>query len=300
MSDLASMAMLSGDEREAMRVDASLRAIVMPGVRPESRDLLRRGDAADGREVGLSMLGLGGREVRVRSGTSDLKVLIETFEGMWHLPPAKLADDAVILDLGSNIGTTAADMGFRYPRARVWCVEMDGANAEMCRKNTAWMGDRCRVEHGAAWVESGAVKYGGKDFWSRRVRWIWDLANLLAEPEIGSVRAIGVRDLVERVMDEWRPKRGVIDYVKMDVEGSEAAIFEGDVDWLRHVSAIRVHVHQPVTIERIISRLTTGGMVVRRCWKHHRSVVATSRATAGVAQRWPVAEVRLQAPVAPI
>lgn len=260
-----------------------------------TREVMGREREIEGkRRVRARLLGLGGRELEIREATCDAKVVVETFQGMFHLPPVKLPQDAVILDLGANIGATAADMGTRWARARVWCVEMDEENAKVCAQNVAWMGERARVERGAVWVRNGRVAYGGKEYWSRRVRGIWDLPNKLSDPEIGSVEAIGARDLVERVLRTWKPRRGVIDYVKIDVEGSEAAIFEGDVGWLKHVDAIRVHVHPPVTIDRIISRLTTGGMIATRCWKHHRSVVGVSRGAAARMSRWPEPALRIE------
>lgn len=250
--------------------------------------------------ITVRALALGGRPFQLRGGTSDARVFVETFQGLYHLPPIDLPDDAAIIDLGSNIGTTASDFAARYPKARIMCVEMDPESAQLCRMNTEWFEHRRSVVEGAAWVEDARVKYGGTDFWSRRVRWIWDLDHPMAEPEMRPVQAIGIHGLVERAMVELRPVRAVIDYVKMDVEGSEATIFEGDVSWLRHVEAIRVHVHPPVTVDRIISRLTTGGMIATRCWKHRASVTALSPAAAARRPRFPEPASRLTPPPAHI
>ena len=296
----------SNDQGQHARTSHSLdalRPLVMSDADATTlNDLLRR-EGAPGpvqARVPIRALALGAREVHMREGASDARVFVETFGGLFHLPPITLPDDAAIVDLGSNIGTTAADFATRYPRARLLCVELDPESAELCRVNTEWFADRRRVIQGAVWVEDGRVKYGGTGFWSRRVRWVWDLAHPNAEPEIGPVQAIGIHALIDRALAELRPARGVIDYIKMDIEGSEAAVFEGDVDWLRHVDSIRVHVHPPVTIERIISRLTTGGMIPRRCWRHPFSVVAISRSALARAQRWPEPETRIAPPPAHI
>jgi FkbM family methyltransferase len=287
---------------------AALRALVMSDEQALLLDRIRSQRGAPTGELRtLCPIALGGREFRVREGTSDSAVFLETFQGLFHLPPIVLPDDAVILDFGASIGSTAADLAFRYPRARLLCVEMDPGSADLCRMNTEWFAERRHVVQGAVWVEDGRVKYGGGACWSRRVRWIWDLAHPLADPEIGPMHAIGIHGLIDRAIrdlhqsrPDQRASRRPIDYIKMDIEGSEAAVFEGDVDWLRHVNAIRVHVHAPTTIDRIISRLTTGGMIARRCWKHHRSVVGLSPAAAISAQRWPEPAQREDAPLPPI
>lgn len=259
------------------------------------------GVLGDERPESFTLVPLGCKPIVVRPGTSDARVLCETFlsdSGMYHLPPVVLRDDALILDIGANIGTTAADFGFRYPNATIVCVEIDPENAAMCRSNTAWMGDRCSVFEAAAWVESGEVKYGGTAFWSRRVRWVWDLPNENAEPEIGVRPAIAMRELVESTLR--RTGRKSVDYIKMDIEGSEATILEGEVDWVSKVDAIRVHVHAPTTVQRTISRLSTGGMYARACWKHPSSVVGISKATALRTQRWPKDEKSLRPGPPPI
>lgn len=55
----------------------------------------------------------------------------------YHLPPDKaISDDAaLIVDMGANIGCTAADFAHRYQRARVLAVELDQSNADLCRRN---------------------------------------------------------------------------------------------------------------------------------------------------------------------
>ena len=56
---------------------------------------------------------LGGAPLLVRPGTTDAQVLDDTFVGLYHLPPIDLPDGAVVLDLGGNVGYTAAHFAAR-------------------------------------------------------------------------------------------------------------------------------------------------------------------------------------------
>src|SRR5262245_17737541 len=59
--------------------------------------------------VGFRIRALDGALQYCRPGTTDAMVLIDTFIEGYHLPPTTLRDDAVILDLGANVGYTMAD-----------------------------------------------------------------------------------------------------------------------------------------------------------------------------------------------
>ena len=53
----------------------------------------------------------------------------DTFFHRFHLPPGELARGACIVDLGANVGYTAAHLAALYPESRIIAVEMDGRNA---------------------------------------------------------------------------------------------------------------------------------------------------------------------------
>ena len=70
---------------------------------------------------------LGGIPVLSRPGTADWRTLIDVFVHQYHMPREPLTDPAWILDLGANVGYTAACFLHAYPSARVLAVEMETA-----------------------------------------------------------------------------------------------------------------------------------------------------------------------------
>ena len=67
-----------------------------------------------------------GREVQLRSGTTDEQVFHETFVKQFHVPPEEIRP-ATVLDLGCNIGLTVAHFEALWPDAEIigWRPELD-------------------------------------------------------------------------------------------------------------------------------------------------------------------------------
>jgi len=108
--------------------------------------------------VEVSLRGLE-HPIFLRPATTDARVAYGALGMAYHLPPIELREDATIVDLGANIGLTAADYASRYPAATVIAVEMDDRNAALARRNTAVYGDRVAVIHAAAWSEATRLSY---------------------------------------------------------------------------------------------------------------------------------------------
>jgi FkbM family methyltransferase len=123
--------------------------------------------------VEVRCVATGNLPLLMRPGTTDARVLDDTFIGLYHLPPAPLPDDAIILDLGANVGYTAVHFATLYPRARIVSVELDEGSADLARRNTAAFADRISVLHAAAWFEDSTVTYTTGDEWGLQVREQW-------------------------------------------------------------------------------------------------------------------------------
>ena len=83
----------------------------------------------------------GGRNVniKIRPFSGDLFVLYEVLlHRCYYLPDALLPPDVrVILDCGANVGITALYFAWRYPNARIFCIEPDDRNFELLKRNSA-------------------------------------------------------------------------------------------------------------------------------------------------------------------
>lgn len=208
--------------------------------------------------VTLRVRALSGLPVLCRA-SQDVWTFKYTFVSQFHLPPVALREGALILDLGSNVGFTVAHLAHVHPTARVIGVEMDAANFALAELNTAAFGERVRLVHAAVWTHDGEIAYGGDG----------DDA-FAVSGDTGPRRAPAMR------VDTILAAHGVtqVDYVKMDIEGAEAAILAEPADWLDRVCAMKIEIHPPATIESIRSVLEARGFSCSIDAQHPRCLIA--------------------------
>lgn len=198
-----------------------------------------------------------------RPGTSDPVVLFDTFAGGYHLPTVALPDSPVILDLGANVGFTAVDFAVRYPTARVVAVEMDPTNCELARRNIGPLSSRITLVEAAVWEKEGQVVYGGEEAWGYRV---------VDGQAAGASGRVARAITLDTLLTECGITRA--DYVKMDIEGGEAAVVVPGAAWIERVRAIQVEWHHPATPDGITAALTAGGL---RCTVGRRGILGARR-----------------------
>lgn len=194
---------------------------------------------------------LRGESIAIRRGTTDAQVAWYVLSQRAQLLPSGHDALASIVDLGANIGVSAALFAVLNPEARILAVEPDADNAELCRANTLPWRDRCTVVEAAVWASPGEVHLVGNRPDSLRVQ---------ADATSGGrkVDTIATAELIERAA-----VRGRVDFVKMNVEGTEAALLR-EPEWLSSVDAIRVEVHPPYSIADCAADLEAAGFAVRR------------------------------------
>lgn len=149
-----------------------------------------------------------------------------------------------MIDLGANIGLTSRLLLAQHPRAKVLAVEPDPGNVEMLERNLADFKrvGRCQVKRAAVWGEAGVVhltKPINGD--SARI----SVANFSAvedsRPHGGPSTSKAEAFTVEQIIaDSGFPH---VDILKLDIEGAEASIFGGSLDWLEKVHAIAIEFH---------------------------------------------------------
>jgi len=97
----------------------------------------------------------------VRSGTTDLAVVNEAALSNPYLGPGylHLADDAVVVDVGANIGDFTIQAAALCPRGRVCAVEPLAGNVEMIAINRSLNGlSNVEVLHLALGAAEGEVE----------------------------------------------------------------------------------------------------------------------------------------------
>lgn len=207
---------------------------------------------------------LGGQPVVCRPGTSDFAVLFDTFHGKYHLPQHPLPPECVIVDLGANIGLTVADFAYKYPRARIVAVEMDSANIKLAFRNTQFCRSRCQLVHAAVWRCEGEIAYGG------RAEYAFAVKAVKADEKVPSRRS-PARTL-DSIFDEYKVK--TVDYLKMDIEGTESVVISNEMDWIKRVRCMKIEVHEPATMDGVRNILTSHGFTCSEDVLHRRCVIA--------------------------
>ena len=193
-------------------------------VQTVDRRLLGLGSALE-----VSVPRLADWSLHVRPGTSDVAQLDLVCNGSQHLPPEELEDPDVIVDLGASIGITTLDLARRYPSARIVAVEMDAASVALCAQNVEPLGDRMTVVGAAIADHDGTLAYStagdpGHHF--------------VAAGGEGHATAISLDTLFQHTANGE-----IVAYVKMNIQGSEAAVLSAGGRWAENVRAITVIVH---------------------------------------------------------
>ncbi|MEP6700783.1 MAG: FkbM family methyltransferase [Bacteroidota bacterium] len=176
------------------------------------------------------------RTVFLRTHSGDIAIFYEVFWNKVYELPAEIYKDAkTIVDLGANIGL--ATLYFRQvnEHARIFALEPEPGNFELLTGNlrTDIINQHviaiCAAidsEDGEASVQLGEMSYNSMI--SR---------NSNRKP---SVRTISMQTLLE----EFSIER--IDILKIDIEGSEKRLFEGETTWLERVNYILIEFHSEV------------------------------------------------------
>ena len=131
----------------------------------------------------------------------------------------------LILDLGSNNGVSSRFFSLRWPGAKVVGVEPHEDNINLAKDNAP----ECEFILAAASNASGraAIINPDADEWGFRV---------ISDPS-GPVVAHSIESLLS-LYDSYVPF-----ILKVDIEGSEEAVFEGPCDWIDDFPLIIIELH---------------------------------------------------------
>lgn len=211
-------------------------------------------------------------QVAFRRNQSDIYILREVFlEGIYDFPYRDHVPEVrTIVDLGANIGLATLSLAAQHPGARILCVEPVAENVRMLEINKALNDLDLQVCTAAVDAAPGEVVLYPNEWWSSSTISA-DVAGaregnagrmeqpLALKPQ--RVRAATVAEL----LDEHGIERA--DVLKMDIEGAEAKIMAGDLDWLDRVGVLIIEIHRKyVEAEPIIRALESKGFTSAR---HH-------------------------------
>jgi FkbM family methyltransferase len=168
----------------------------------------------------------------IRHGTTDASEFIHTVCRRTYdcrLPPRP----RWIIDLGANVGDSAAWFLSKYPGARVIALEPDPANHALAARNLALYGDRVVLLRAAIWSSDGEVSLNASASWPSGT-------NVGGGEGTARCRALSMPTLLR--------EHGIteIDVLKCDIEGAEDAVFAADPDpWLSRTRVLSSELHSP-------------------------------------------------------
>lgn len=184
--------------------------------------------------------------LRLRTQTSDRDVLRQVFVDAEY-SGVEVVDVRTVIDLGANVGYSAAYFLSKYPGATVIAVEPDPDNYAICCRNLAGYGSRASVIQGAAWPErrklvldKGTYRDGRE--WATRVRERTESRG--SDGSGPEVEGYDVLTLLE--MSGFHE----VDLLKVDIERSELQLFSTHTEaWLPRVKNICIELHDPACTE---------------------------------------------------
>lgn len=187
-------------------------------------------------------------ELEVRDGTADWMTFdqifidedydlrrVSRFDDVHRLYREMLAngDTPLILDLGANVGFSAAYFHLQWPEAKIVAVEPDADNLGQLQKNVSTLSAIDAVA-GAISSQPGKVQIKDSGVDKNAFRIVASGTGNGAE-----VAAVTVPEIFERYAAErCRPF-----VVKIDIEGAEADLFSRNFDWVDDVPMLIVELH---------------------------------------------------------
>ncbi|HKN94506.1 MAG TPA: FkbM family methyltransferase [Thermoleophilaceae bacterium] len=195
----------------------------------------------------------GVRRIRLRDGTvlsyrlnrGDVQGLREVWMGHTYRLPVALEPVETIVDLGANIGLTSVYLARRYKPQRLIAVEPEPENARLANLNLRQNAIAGELIEAAVGPSDGSALFA-------RAR----------ESNVGHLGDSGleVRVMSMKTLLSQLPDNVPIDILKLDIEGGEAALLEGDRGWLARVRVLIAEFHpEQVDYPRLVQLLRDEG-----------------------------------------
>jgi FkbM family methyltransferase len=186
-----------------------------------------------------------GKRIIIVDTRTYLVGLNEIFsEGIYEFKTER--DAPLIIDCGANIGLSVLYFKILYPSARLIAFEPDSKIFEALRLNIESFGlNQVELHQAAVWLENGTVSFKPEGGYSGRI-------SSAAENTV-QVPSIRLRDFL----------RERVDFLKIDIEGSELQVLEDCSDLLDNVERIFVEYHsesgKPQLLDELLTIIRKGG-----------------------------------------
>jgi FkbM family methyltransferase len=170
------------------------------------------------------------QHITLRLGTSDLEVILKVL-AMHEYAVRFPTNPKLIIDAGANIGISALYFARKFPNAKIYAIEPEDGNFELLKQNCK---DRrnIRLQKAALWSCPTRVVLRNED----AANWCFSVKP--AEGDEGKIDTVTIPQILG---DSGLQK---IDILKIDIEGSEKALFSNDYNtWLSCVRLLIIELH---------------------------------------------------------
>lgn len=194
-------------------------------------------------KIGIrSSLADGLRTIKMADGTlisyrlnrGDLQSIREVWLDEEYRLPTDAAPFDTLVDLGANIGLTSLWLVKKYGFRKVIAVEPSPDNVELVRANLKNNQVECSVVEAAVGPHNGTARFAGSPESNQgRLSDVGTDGYDVKMVTVGSILHVGGFD-------------GVVDLLKLDIEGGEEDLVRGDLQWLSCVRRIVAELHPAI------------------------------------------------------
>jgi FkbM family methyltransferase len=171
----------------------------------------------------------------IRAIRADMQSFINTFIDPYFEPKPYLSDSRYVIDAGANIGYTAALFANWWPGCSIISIEADKENFDVACKNLAPY-KNVNVLHGGLWNKESNLRIEAGQEDGFVVREVSSASKSTSTQNL--TRGFALQALLDRY---HFPE---IDFLKMNVEGSEKEIFSLNYEsWISKTKAMLIELH---------------------------------------------------------
>ncbi len=188
----------------------------------------------------------------LRTFSGDIAIFYEIFwNKVYQLPEDWYKNAQTIVDLGANIGLATHYFRHHCPDAVIYSVEPEQSNYKLLLKNlhTGILQQNIIPLNAAIDAEDGEASIQVNGF-------LYNSSITVASQNSPMVKTISMKTLLNRFNMER------IDILKIDIEGTEKRLFDGEIDWLDKVKYLLIEFHSAIIKSFCIETLVSKGFLI--------------------------------------
>jgi FkbM family methyltransferase len=167
----------------------------------------------------------------VRARSTDCTMVLSIFLDGGEYPIFNQYEPSFIIDAGANVGFTTVFFKLHYPKATIVAIEPDEDNCRMYELNTRGYSDVHLMKAG--------LGPDANHYLTIKDASVAPCAYQLQDTENGN----GIPEItIPEICKQFDKNR--IDILKLDIEGSESALFSRNAQWITSVENIFMELHE--------------------------------------------------------